>query len=122
MGNPHLGSVPGPHPALPRVPEEGKSARSKFSELVVEGGGGAGAFVEGVEVELFVGAVDAVVGEAETDEDRVDAEGGFEEGADGDGAALADEDGGDAEAGLDGGFGEGHGLGVDREEAGEGAA
>ena len=46
---------------------------SQVRQFIVKRGGGAGAFVQGVEVELLVGAVDAVVAQAKADEERVDA-------------------------------------------------
>ncbi len=49
--------------------------------------------VEVAEVELFVGGVEVVVGEAEAHEEGGDAEVALEVADDGDGAAAADEDG-----------------------------
>jgi len=65
------------------------SSFEAFGEEVVGGGGGFDAVVVVGEVEFFVGGVDAVVGEAEAQEEGIDAELFLEPGDDGDGAALA---------------------------------
>src|SRR5258706_9883373 len=66
--------------------------------------------------------MDAVVGEAEAYEQRVEAEGLLEERDDGDAAAFADEDWFFAEAALDGFSGKLHGAPADRDDDSGGAA
>src|SRR4051812_31964847 len=75
---------------------------SELRKLEVKRGGGARALVERVEVELLVGRVHPIIREAEADENRIDAEGAFEQCADRNSATFADQNGGDAEARLDG--------------------
>src|SRR5258706_10579706 len=66
--------------------------------------------------------MDAVVGEAEAYEQRVEAEGLLEERDDGDAAAFADEDGFFAEAALDGFGGKLHGAPANWDDDSGGAA
>src|ERR1051326_6862364 len=86
----------------------------QLTELFIEGGGGAGAAMEGVEVEFLVGGMNAVVGEAEAYEQSVNSKLAFEEADDGDGPALphARWVGAEADPPRLGGAGDGLAVGV----------
>src|SRR5690242_13571619 len=88
--------------------------QSQPAQFVVERRSGARAGVEGVEVELLVGRVHAVVGETEADQESVEAKFALQGSDYRDRAALAHEDGTFAEAAFHGAGGHLDGPGGDR--------
>src|SRR5690606_18349323 len=92
-----------------------------FADLFPEGGAGADAALEGIEAEVFVGAVQVVGVLSPAEQQSVDPQDRFEGADDGDGAPFADQNGGLAEARFDRFLGGPHPGGMDVAEAGRGA-